>query len=95
MQSPSRSFRSGSPAADPAPPHNGGSATFGECAVTTRAILNLREAPSPDAAVAALVPFDVTLTAFEQAHGWFYVDYLGLRGWLSADHVTPRGNCEQ
>jgi uncharacterized protein YgiM (DUF1202 family) len=55
--------------------------------------LNLRAAPDTSGAVIRLIPFDVTLTAFERSGGWYYVDYLGERGWLSADYVTPSDLC--
>jgi|GEM_PF-2129556 len=67
--------------------------TLSGCTVTTRDILNLRAAPDTSGAVIRLIPFDVTLTAFERSGGWYYVDYLGERGWLSADYVTPSDLC--
>lgn len=42
----------------------------------------------------ALVPYDVTLTVTGRQGKWFQVDYLGLRGWLSAAYVAPHGTCE-
>jgi hypothetical protein len=54
------------------------------CQVTTHDILNLRDAPSPSGQVIRLIPYDVTLTAFERTSAWFYVDFLGERGWISA-----------
>lgn len=44
--------------------------------------------------VLALVPYDVTLTVTGRQGKWFQVDYLGLRGWLSAAYVAPHGTCE-
>jgi len=71
----------------------GASAPLANCMVTTRNILNLRAEPSSAGAVIRTIPYNVTLTAFERAGAWFYVDYLGERGWLSADYVTPRASC--
>ncbi len=61
--------------------------------VTTRYILNLREQPNSAGTVIELIPYNVTPTAFERTDGWFYVDYEGLRGWISAAYVTPQGSC--
>lgn len=63
------------------------------CMVTTLSINNLREAPSMNGEVIRRIPFDVTLTAFEEHNGWYYVDYWGERGWMSADFVDPNGMC--
>ena len=71
----------------------GASAPLANCMVTTRNILNLRAEPSSAGAVIRTIPYNVTLTAFERAGAWFYVDYLGERGWLSADYVTPQASC--
>src|SRR5690606_6379007 len=65
------------------------------CMVVTRNILNLRDTPDANGTVLRLIPYDVTLTALERTGGWFYVDYLGQRGWLSAAYVTPQGSCGQ
>ncbi len=63
------------------------------CMVTTDAIINLRETPSIADNIIRRVPFNVTLTAFEQDGNWYFVDYLGQRGWMSADFVTPNQRC--
>ncbi|MEM6527650.1 MAG: SH3 domain-containing protein, partial [Chloroflexota bacterium] len=63
------------------------------CMVTTNAIINLREGPGTSNTIIRPIPYDVTLTAFEQSGNWYYVDYLGLRGWLSATYVTPDDIC--
>ncbi|MEO1440026.1 MAG: SH3 domain-containing protein, partial [Chloroflexota bacterium] len=63
------------------------------CMVTTDDIINLREGPGMDDEIIRRIPFDVTLTAFEQSGQWYFVDYLGLRGWMSADFVTPNDFC--
>mgnify|MGYP001394906062 CR=1 FL=1 len=64
-----------------------------ECRVTTRDIVNLREQPGTSGTLIRMIPYDVTLTALERTAGWFYVDYLGERGWISAGYVTPHGGC--
>ncbi|MDE2820454.1 MAG: hypothetical protein OXT68_11020 [Chloroflexota bacterium] len=62
-----------------------------DCMVTTRDILNFRDGPAGN--IKSLVPPFVTLTAIDRADGWFQVDNHGEAGWLSADYVTPKGNC--
>ncbi len=62
------------------------------CLVRTNYMLNFRDAPA-GALLGTVIPFDVTLTALARTAGWFQVDYHGLRGWISAGHVTPMGNC--
>ncbi|MCY4526919.1 MAG: SH3 domain-containing protein [Anaerolineaceae bacterium] len=62
------------------------------CMVTTQYILNLRE--SPGGAIMRHLPFNVTLTVTDRAAGWLEVDYHGERGWISADHVSPNGDCD-
>ncbi len=63
-----------------------------DCMVSTHNILNFRDAP--DGNIQYYIPYDVTLTAFERTPNWFYVDYHGDRGWISAEHVSPLGNCD-
>jgi uncharacterized protein YraI len=61
--------------------------------VTTSHIVNLRTQPDANSPVVRMVPYNVTLTAFERSAGWFYVDYNGSRGWVSAEFVSPQGSC--
>ena len=73
------------------------------CMVTTEAIVNFRESPGGKRVadfvdprgdtIAGWLPWHVTLTALERADGWFKVDYYGLQGWISAEWVSPQGNC--
>ena len=62
------------------------------CMVRTKAILNLRS--SPGGAIVGLVPWEAWLTALEHSPGWFKIDFHGAQGWISADYVEPRGDCE-
>ena len=62
-----------------------------ECMVRTNFNVNLRDAPAGN--WLALVYEDSTLTGLACVNGWFQVDFLGVVGWLSADYVTPVGNC--
>ncbi len=62
------------------------------CMVRTTAVLNFRDGPSGNL-IQPLIPHNVTLTALERTAGWFQVDYHGLRGWISAEHVEPQGDC--
>ena len=61
------------------------------CMVTTTHALNFRA--TPGGAVMRVLPWQVTLTAFRRTPAWFYVDYHGERGWISADYVVPQGSC--
>ena len=72
---------------------NGRAWGLSNCMVTTNYILNLRDAPGGE--VTDVVPYDVTLTALSRTAGWFEVDYHGVTGWISADYVTPNGDCGQ
>ena len=79
------------PVSEPAPaaaeiPHQ----PLTNCMVRTKAILNLRDAPN--GAVVGLVPWEAWLTAFKYLPGWYYIDYHGERGWISANYVEPRGD---
>ncbi|MCY4538565.1 MAG: SH3 domain-containing protein [Chloroflexi bacterium] len=68
-----------------------GARALQDCMVTTRNILNFRDAPA--GAVMGMLPYNVTLTVIERRAGWYKVDYHGKGGWLSADYVTPWGSC--
>ncbi len=59
--------------------------------VTTKNILNLRDAPGGE--VLDIMPYNISLTALEWQAGWYKVDYLGLPGWVNADYVTANGAC--
>ncbi len=69
------------------------------CKVTLTEYLNFRKAPNgelislPDGLKNQL-PAKVTLTALERTTDWFKVDWYGVKGWISAHYVTPRGDCE-
>jgi hypothetical protein len=69
--------------------------SLANCMVTTRNILNLRTGPGAGSEIIRMIPYDVTLTALERTGEWFYVDYLGERGWISAAYVTPLEDCGQ
>jgi uncharacterized protein YraI len=41
------------------------------------------------------LPHNITLTAYERTADWFYVDYHGERGWISAAYAEPAdGDCD-
>jgi predicted outer membrane repeat protein len=63
------------------------------CMVTTLNIVNLREGASITAPLIRRVPFDVTLSALRLENRYYYVDYLGQFGWISADFATPNDQC--
>ena len=69
----------------------GGTTRLHNCMVKTKHILNFRQ--SPGGAIFSLVPWNVTLTAFQRTPDWFYVDLHGERGWITADYVIPQGDC--
>ncbi len=73
----------------------GPSTPLANCQVTTRDMLNLRVMPSVSSDVVDVVPYDITLTALESSGAWYYVDYLGIRGWVNAGYVTPTNGCSQ
>ena len=68
------------------------------CMVTTTEIVNFRESPGGGLIIVPWIPNswlpeNATLTALERTDSWFKVDFYGLQGWISADYVTPQGNC--
>ena len=62
------------------------------CQVTTTNVVRLRETAG-GAKVRALVPYNIALTAKARTAGWFNVEYLGMDGWVSAEHVSTDGLC--
>ena len=64
-----------------------------DCLVTTANVLRLRDAADGDV-VQALAPFGVTLPARARTAGWFFVEFLGMDGWISAEYVHTAGICE-
>ncbi len=66
---------------------------LGNCMVTTLHIVNLRTGADGNSTILKMVPYNVTLTAFQHQGDWFNVDYLGLRGWVNAAFVAPNGTC--
>lgn len=64
-----------------------------DCHVTTENVLRLRE-QSGGSLVQALVPFGVALPAKARTASWFFVDFMGMYGWISADYVQTEGICD-
>ena len=62
------------------------------CMTHTRTSLNFRM--EPGGAIKGAVPEDALLTALERTDEWFYVDYHGERGWISARFVSMVGDCD-
>jgi len=52
--------------------------------------LNLREEPSPDAAVLASIPNSAVLTVTTLRNGWYRTQYLGKAGWVSGEYLQLR-----
>ncbi len=72
---------------------NGPAWSLSNCMVTTTDVLNFRAGPGGE--VMGGVPHNATLTALSRTVGWFEVDYHGATGWISAEFVTPNGDCGQ
>ncbi|MEO0562349.1 MAG: hypothetical protein AAF125_09545 [Chloroflexota bacterium] len=64
-----------------------------DCMVRTLNIVNLREGPGLGEPIIRRIPFDVTLSAFSLQNRYYFVDYLGLRGWISADFAQANDAC--
>ena len=64
-----------------------------DCVVTTANVLRLRDEAGGQE-VMALVPFRVTLPARARTASWFFVDFMGTDGWISAEYVQTEGVCE-
>ena len=62
------------------------------CQVTTTNVVRLRD-EAGGAVVYGLVPYNVVFSATARTAGWFHVEYLGINGWISADHVSMQGEC--
>ena len=69
------------------------SQVLSNCMVRTLYMLNFCDGPGGES-MARAVPYDVTLTALEKSSGWFKVDYHGEQGWVGADYVETKGNCD-
>ena len=88
------------PPAPPRPTPKPPTTPLYDCMVRLNDILKFREEPggavkTSDGGQEFWLPYNVVLTAFERTDGWFYVDYHGERGWISADYVEPaQGNCD-
>ena len=64
-----------------------------DCTVTTANVLRLRDAAGGQQ-IKALVPFRVTLPAKARTASWFFVEFMGIDGWISAGYVQTEGVCE-
>ncbi|MYD09445.1 MAG: LysM peptidoglycan-binding domain-containing protein [Chloroflexi bacterium] len=64
-----------------------------DCRVTTTNVLRLRDEAGGQN-VLALAPFRVTMPANARTASWFFVEFMGLDGWISADYVQTEGLCE-
>ncbi|MCE2472748.1 MAG: SH3 domain-containing protein [Anaerolineae bacterium] len=63
-----------------------------ECTVTTTHALNFRDGPGGRRI--GLVREGAEFPVAGIAPGWFHVEYRGASGWISADYVAMRGECE-
>ncbi len=64
-----------------------------DCTVTTANVLRLRDEAGGQQ-IKALIPFRVTLPAKARTASWFFVEFMGLDGWVSAGYVQTEGLCE-
>ena len=62
------------------------------CKVTMNYILNLRDAPAGPK-VLAWIPYLARLDASARTDEWFFVEWLGISGWVLAEFVYAQGNC--
>ena len=88
---PAQSYLTTAPGDAAAPDAPANATPFGSCMATLNYILNFRATPGGD--VRMILPYGVKLTAFQRSDDWVEVDYHGLRGWVSASHVTLEGAC--
>lgn len=63
------------------------------CTVRADDWLNLRDAPE-SGQILRVIPQDSYLYASTQIPAWYEVAYAGHTGWVSADFVTPIGDCD-
>ena len=64
-----------------------------ECMVRLTEYLNFRRSPAGE--IMRVLPPNVELTALQRVADWYFVDYLGERGWVSADYAQPLSDCGQ
>ena len=69
------------------------SVPLSDCEITTANVLRLRDEAGGNE-VKALVPFRVTMKARARTASWFFVDFMGMDGWISAQYVQTEGVCE-
>ena len=75
----------------PAP--RGPTVSLTNCVVNTTDYLNMRNAPAGDQILTVFLP-NVILDAVQRTANWYQVFFDGGYGWVSADFVTPIGNCQ-
>ena len=73
-------------------PTDDGLPQLADCALSTRAVLNLRRRPN-DGDAMRLIPANTTLSARAREGNWFQVDYGEKTGWISARYVDTAGTC--
>ena len=74
------------------PLHNASQQDLQNCTVQADGLLNIRDAPA-GSAILAFVSADTYFYAKSRTSDWFRIVYLGIDGWVSADHVTTMGDC--
>ena len=85
---PADSYLTTPPSSAVSPPQT---TALSNCMARLNYALNFRESPGGE--MMSVLPYGVTLTAFQRADGWVEVDYHGQRGWVSAEYVTFQGSC--
>ena len=67
------------------------SRVLSDCMVKLTEKLNFRAAPAGE--IMDVLSKDFQLTATARNDEWFYVDFWGQKGWISADYVVTEGAC--
>jgi hypothetical protein len=63
------------------------------CRVTPIDIVNMRTAPSVNAGIMTMIPYDYTVEAIGRSGNWFNVIFGDENGWISGDWVTTSSDC--
>ena len=74
------------------PLHNASQQNLDNCTLRANGLLNLRDAPA-GSTILAIVSADTYYYAKARTQDWFRIAYLGIDGWISADHVETMGDC--
>ncbi len=65
-----------------------------DCRVRTRVFTRFRQAPGGDSYGSTVIRYGMTFTASARTDHWFYIEYDGKLGWISAHLVRTAGDCD-